>query len=82
MQPEYTTYQKSRAALIAPTRSETLKSGVLLRSDIVLALEQLVRNELILQRLLAASRREASARGAALRQKGLVAMPMLPIEND
>ena len=48
----------------------------------MLALEQLVRNELLLQRLLAASRREASARGLALRQKSLVPAPVPAIDND
>ena len=51
-----------------------------MRSEIMLALEQRVRNELIRHRLLAASRREASARGAALRQES--AMLKRPVRID
>jgi len=52
--------------------------GFPLRPEHLLALERFVRNELALQRLLAASRRLASMRLSAIRQVRLDPTPALP----
>ena|SRR6185312_13771700 len=60
-----------------PTPSPT--TGVPLRSEHALILERLIRNELALQRLLAGTRRSASARMSALRRALPTPPPPAPL---